>query len=83
MAFELTYHVKKNTLLPIISTILLGTVLAIISILAGGVTTQAVPIPEQGNLFYALLNALFFFIPGLVGGIFILYLIKTDRENIL
>ena len=83
MAFELTYHVKKNTLLPILITILLGVCLAIISILAGGVTTQAVPIPEQGNLFYALLNALFFFIPGIVGGIFILYLIKTDRENIL
>ncbi|NHI91408.1 MAG: hypothetical protein EAX96_02825 [Candidatus Lokiarchaeota archaeon] len=83
MAFELTYHVKKNFLLPIITTIFIGVLLAVISILAGGVTTQAVPIPEQGNLINALLNALFFFIPGIIGGVFILYLIKTDKENML
>ena len=83
MAMELTYHVKKNKYIPIILTILIGTCLTIISILSGGVDTQAVPLQEEGNILNALLNALFFFIPGIVGGIFIFHLIKTDRENVL
>ncbi len=80
MAVDLTYSVRKNTLLPILITILMGVSISIISLFAGGVSTQ---IGEGGGIADALLIALMFLIPGIIGGIFILYLIKSNRENIL
>ena len=81
MAIDLTYHVRKNNLLPILITIIMGVSISIISLFAGGVSTQiGTGAPGLGD---ALLVALIFLIPGVIGGVFILYLIKSDRENVL
>ena len=81
MAVDLTYHVRKNNLVPIIITICMGVSISVISIFAGGVATQ-IGGGDQG-IGNALIIALMFLIPGIVGGGFILYLVKSDRENIL
>jgi len=59
----------------------MGVSISIVSIFAGGVTTQ-IGGGDQG-IGNALIVALMFLIPGIVGGGFILYLVKSDRENIL
>ncbi|MHA1276582.1 MAG: hypothetical protein ACTSQ8_05300 [Candidatus Helarchaeota archaeon] len=82
MTSEMTVT-TEHILRPILITLAIAIPLAVIGIISG-ISLEGAPLPEdEGGLFFALLNALFYTIFAIIGVTLIYFAIKYGKEKIL